>query len=255
MHRYMLLAVPMFIACQGDVGIIDLSDPVEDEDVVDPAVYDNATFRIVQPASADFLPWGEEHTFQAELVSEAGEPLEFDEVTWTSGVDEAWHPSGMAFDDNKIDVGIHDITAQVILPNGDRQTHTIGGVIVQHELAGTYVGLFTSSMSFQNFPITCSGSAVVLVDAYGDAVDGDAKCIAGAGGFEIPMDFTIEAQNDDGELTGNATARIIAFDVDFDADGSLPGDETLDMSFSGDVLGSEMTGRIDTTRINRDAGL
>ena len=97
-----------------------------------------------------------------------------------SDVDETWAPYGAELVDDSIDIGKHNITAEVTLPDGSRIAHTVGGVLVQHEDAGTYVGDMILSMdaSVGEPPIgaSCVGAAVIVVDEYGELATGDAAC-------------------------------------------------------------------------------
>jgi hypothetical protein len=247
----MLPALLALVACGGEIGIGDRDDDV------DPAVYDGATLRIVEPQSAGFIPYGSTADFVAELRDVDGELIEtFDEVSWSSSADAAWGPTGLSFADDSIDVGRHELTASTELPNGDRVAHTIGGVLVQAEEAGTYVGTFAASMTFQSIPIACAGAAVLTVEPYGQGVSGTAECLASAAGFDIPLDFVVAAEHADGRVEGTASANIIAFEVEFPATGTLGGSApTIELDFSGPVLTSEMTGSVSADRISRDAGL
>lgn len=245
-------------ACAGEIGINESPDETDtDVEVEDFSRFDNATLRIIEPTSASFLAWGDTHGFVAEVRAEDGTLLEeVEDIAWSSSADEAWVPEGATFDDDTIDVGIHDLTAQVTLPNGDRLAHTVGGVLVQSEVAGTYVGTFAANVTIQNFPVACAGSAVLIVEPYGEGITGSAECLAQAGTFEIPLDFSVDALNEDGSVEGNASATIIAFDVDFPASGGLDAQaETLDLEFGGPVFTSELNGSVSTDRISRDAGL
>ena len=244
----------LLAACQGEVGIGSTDTDTDVDTEPDFSMYDGATLRIVEPPSASFLPLGQTHTFVAEVYDAEGELLDesFD-VSWDSSADETWAPEGLTFEDDTIDVGIHDLTAQVVLPNGDRLAHTVGGVLVQHEAAGTYVGSFSGGTVVQQIPVSCAGAAVLIVDPYGEQVDGTADCLIRLDQFELPLDFTIEAENDGGAVEGDAIATIFSFDVDFPATGGIEG-ERLDLEFSGSLLTNTFDGTIRTERISRDTG-
>ncbi|MFK7929268.1 MAG: hypothetical protein AB8H79_13830 [Myxococcota bacterium] len=241
----------LLTACAGEIGIGEIDSDSELPDVAD---FDGATLRIVSPDSGDFLPWGEVHEFVAELRQPDGALIEADlDVVWDSSEDTEWAPTGLIFDDGSIDVGTHALTAQVELPNGDRLAHTVGGVLVQAEEAGTYVGTFSASTSFQNIPVACAGASILVVDPYGTVVDGTADCVTKLGDFEIPLDFTIEADHEKGAVEGTASAQVISFPVDFPTEGTLEG-ETLDLGFDGDLLGNSFSGSVSAKRISRDTG-
>lgn len=249
-----LLPFALVFACQGEVGIgaVDSDEPVEDL-----TRYDGASMRIIEPASGSFLAWRETHTFRVEITSAEGEVIEEDfDVAWDSSADGAWAPTGVQIEDDSIDVGLHDLTAEVILPNGNRLAHTVGGVLIQAEEAGTYVGTLSGGTTVQNLPVGCAGAAILVVDPYGESVEGTADCLINLGQFELPLDFAIEATHsaDDGAVEGQAVARVFAFDLEFDTAGGREG-ESLDLEFEGQLLTSTFSGDIRTERISRDAGL
>jgi hypothetical protein len=251
----------LLVACGGEIGVGEIdtdtpdTDPPDEEE--DLSRFDDAILRIVTPRSGDFLPLEQVHTFEAEVRDAEGEVLgEVTDIAWTSNVDAAWAPVGARVEDDTLAVGRHDLTAEVTLPNGDRLAHTVGGVLLQSEVAGTYVGSLSAGLTFQQLPLSCAGSAVLVVDAFGETVDGTAECLARAGDFELPLDFTVTGEHLDGPVEATATATIIAFDLDFPAEGELdPAAETLELDFGGQVLGSDLDASIRTTRLNRDAGL
>ena len=247
-----ILPALLLAACQGELGVRG----GESDSDVDLSRYEGASLRIVDPVSASFLAWEEDHDYRAELRAADGTLIEEDlEINWVSSVDAAWAPAGgLAFSDATLDVGLHDLTAEITVPNGDRLAHTVGGVLVQSEAAGTYVGTLITSFTFQNFPIACAGSTVLTVEPYGKDVTGEATCLASAGGFEIPLEFVIAADNADDRVQGIVSANIVFFDVEFDAAGQREG-EALNMEFEGMIATSPVTGRIETERISRDAGL
>src|SRR5690606_34762646 len=107
---------------------------------------------------------------------------------------------GAAFDDDALDVGIHDITAEVTLPNGDRLAHTVGGILLQSLYAGTYSGIFNAQLQWEDLPIDCSGAVLLIVDPWGEVVAGDANCLASLLGFDAPIDFIFDLDNDDGAI-------------------------------------------------------
>lgn len=250
--RWMTLI--LLVACGGEIGITDIeSDDTDAEE--DLSRYEDASLRIVQPQSGTFLALGEEHTFEAELRDADGELIDtVSEVDWISSVDSAWTPTEPAFVSAELGVGLHDLTAQVVLPNGDRLAHTVGGVLVQAEVAGTYVGVVSSSFEVQGFPVSCAGSATLIVEPLGRQVLGEGTCLAAAGEFELPLEFVVDADHQEGGVDGLVQVSVIAFDIDMAAEGTLAEDD-LDMDFVGQILTSELNGRLRTTRISRDAGL
>jgi hypothetical protein len=255
-------------ACGGTTGVIAVGDtdsvgnPDEHDTgtIPDYSEYDNATLRIVTPTSGAFLALEESHEFVAELLGEDGAPLDFDGITWSSSVDDAWDHSGRTFEDQTLSVGLHDITAQVSLPNGDRLAYTAGGVLVQSWYAGTYAGLFSADVTFdyQGTPVTvtCSGDALLVVEPMGEHATGDSTCLLSLMGFDLPADFVYDLDNDDGDLTGTANVDLGFFQVPFDATGTLDRDaHTLDIAFAGSLATfGDMSATVGTTRVSLDAG-
>ena len=73
--------------------------------------------------------------------------------------------SGLSFSDDTLGVGTHAITAEVSLPNGDRLSYTNGGILVQSIYAGTYAGLFDSTVTYDTYSLGCAGAATLVVGA------------------------------------------------------------------------------------------
>lgn len=245
------------VACSPKYNVIGIdTGSEEEEEQID---YSNASLRIVKPTSGSFVPYNELSNFEAELLDKDGNPLEFNEITWTSSVDSAWDPVGLAFEDNTLDVGLHDITAQVSLPNGDRVAYSVGGVLVQSAFAGTYVGTFSANVDYNEFPIGCAGSAVLVIDPYGEVLTGTSDCRVSFNGFDLDLAFLFDVDHDgDGALSGTVAADIFGwFQFDLDAEGSINKDEeVLDVNFAGSPFGDlSVDGAVTADRISLDAGL
>ena len=245
--------------CSPKYNVLELDSDTDEEDT-DPEVnYDGATLRIVSPTSGSFVPYSEMSNFEAELLDSEGNPLEFDEITWTSNVDTAWDPMGLAFEDDTLDVGLHDLTAQVSLPNGDRLAYSVGGVLVQSKWAGTYVGTFVADVQYDEFPVGCAGSAILVIDPFGEVLTGNSDCVVSIGGNNLDLSFVFDVEhNGNGELDGTVAADIFGwFQVDFDANGGidLP-EENLEVEFAGNPFGDlTIDGAVAADRISLDAGL
>lgn len=245
--RYALLFAPLLGAC-ATVATVDEA----------PDQWGDATLRIVSPASGEFLALEEVHTFQAELVDSAGEVVAWDEVSWTASADPDWARQGASFEADGLDVGVHDITAEVELPNGDRLAHTVGGVLLQSKYAGTYSGLFNSQVTYDQYAADCSGTVLLIVDPYGDVAAGDASCLASLMGFDAEVQYVFDLNNDTGSLSGTAGVDLFGwYTLDFPAQGTLdPADGTMDISFGGD--GAQIVtidGSVEADRVSLDAGL
>jgi hypothetical protein len=239
-------------------GDVDGSDDPDDPDE-DFSMYEGAVIRIVHPESGDFLPLGEVHSFEAVIVNPEGDELPFDDVFWDSDSDDEWTPVGGEVEDDTIDVGRHNITAQVALPDGSRLAHTVGGVLVQHEDAGTYVGDMILSMDTEigGTPIGASsiGAAFVVVDEYGDAAEGASACTMDLLGYmTIPVDHSFAYDLDETDLDGNAFVDIpfMGSGLPFPSDGSIDDGDIL-TTWEGGVSGIfELDGTLDVTRITRE---
>lgn len=236
----------------------DTEDPVDTEDTEpDYSEYDGADLRIITPGSGDFLALEEVHDFEAEITAADGSQLDWDEIAWTSDADELWYREGQTFEDDLLDVGLHDITAETTLPNGDRLAHTIGGVLVQSRYAGTYTGLFSSSVIYDGLEVGCGGVANLVIDPYGEVALGDGSCLVDLLGFELELAYLYELENDEGELVGTASVDIFGwFEFPFEAEGFVDPDEgLLEFTFAGDVDIIAIDGGVDAERISLDAGL
>ena len=231
------------------------ADP-DDPEPEDWAIYEDATFRIVSPEPGGFRAFGEARPYEAELLAADGTPLSVERIEWSSNVDPGWDGLGLFFEDDGIDVGVHDITATAYLPNGDVLSYTSGGVRVQHPLAGTFSGLFTASGGYQQFQFTCSGSALIQVDVYGEVAAGNGDCVASLILFDLPLDFVFDLEVDpgNGSLTGQAGAAILGpITYDFPADGSME-PTAMDLAWSGTGLrlNFDVDAELSAERISRD---
>lgn len=255
MSRWFLLFAPVLFACKSESGVIDVAGDSDNPDEEDFSEYDGATLRIVSPQSADFLALEESHAFEATLIDAAGLPIVFDAVSWTSNADTAWAPgTALVFEDETLDVGLHDITAEVALPNGDRLAHTVGGVRVQSMYAGTYAGMFSADITYDTYAFACSGAALLVVDAYGEEATGEATCKLSLMGFDIDAVFIFDLENDEGDLEGEVSADLGFTAVPFEAEGELdPETKTLTIAFGGDLFGSAtIDANVDTNQVSLD---
>lgn len=221
--------------------------------------YEGAIIRIIDPPSGSFLPYGEEHTFEAVILTPEGDSLEFDEIDWSSDWDEAWLPEGATFDDDTIDVGTHNLTATATLPDGSRVAHTVGGVLVQHEDAGTYVGdmIINLSAEIEGVPVgtSCIGAAIVIVDAYGETVEGASECTLDLLGYlSFDVSHTFEYALDETTLDGNAFVVIpfVGFGLPFPSEGNLEEGE-ITSDWEGGFPGfADIAGTLDASRLTRE---
>ncbi len=231
----------------------------EEEEEEDYSMYEGAMIRIIEPESGAFLPYNEDNDFVAVIETPDGDEIEFDEIEWRSDADDEWTPTGADFSDDEIEVGKHNITAEVSLPNGSRLAYTVGGVLVQHEDAGTYVGDMIISMdaSVGETPVgtSCVGAAFIIVDEYGELATGDSACtldLLGYATFEVDHGFEYELDEED--LDGSAFVNIpfVGIALPFGSEGSIE-DGDITTSWEGGVGGFfELSGTLEATRITRE---
>ncbi len=258
MTRAVLLTLPLLLACRSG-GNIDGNGETDTGDAtveLDPEDFDEAMLRIIPPQSSALLPWQEQSHFQAELIDQDGVPLDYDEILWSSSSDAAWQGHGLDFTNADLDVGVHDITALAYLPNEDRVAHTVGGVLVQSPFAGTYVGLFVSTVDLDGLPIPCSGAAVLVVEPYGEQATGTASCVTSVMGMELELAYTFDLVNSAGRLHGIAGADIFGmFEYDFEVSDGTMDPDTMNFAFGGDVMGMlELSADVRVERISDDSG-
>ena len=242
------------------------SDPPENEDPEEEeglseeeiASFEGAMIHIVHPASGDFLAYGETHEFEAVIQTPEGELLDFEEIDWISDADNAWMPSGGLFDDDTIDVGSHNISASAVLPDGSRVAHTVGGVLVQHEDAGTYVGdmIISLDMEYGGTPVgtSCIGSALLVVDAYGELAEGSSACTLDLLGYlTLEVNHSFEYALDETSLEGDAFVEIPIFGgLPFASEGSIEGGEIATSWAGGFADYADIAGTLEVSRLTRE---
>lgn len=221
----------------GWVDEVPLGDDPDDPEPFDPTPWQGASFRIVEPTSGSLVRLGEPTVFRAELIGADGNPLDADRITWTSSIDATWDGLGEQFEDDALAPGLHELTAIAELPTGDVFAHTIGGVRVQHELAGTYSGLFSATGTYQQLSFTCAGSANLAIDARGEVARGAGNCLASLVIFDLPLDFEFDLQVDPatGLVDGQAGA-VLLFGIvyDFPTSGTATPD-AIELTWGGNV--------------------
>ncbi len=227
----------------GGTTTVPVADPFED-----------ATLLVVSPASGSFLPIEDPQAFEALLLAKDGSALDGGDIEWSTALDPSWSALGEAFDDEPLDVGLHDVTAFIELPNGDRLSYTVGGVLVQSKFAGTYSGLFTVDGAYNGIVFTCSGTGTTEVEPYGVKITGDADCLVSILGIDLPLAFLFDLDNADGVVDGTAGADIFGlFTYDFPASGTLePLADGLSIDFAGSVpfTGVSIDGSYDAERVS-----
>lgn len=231
-----------------DSGATDDSEAFLDE------VWAGATLRVLAPASGDFLPLGEPADFEAVVYDGAGNPTDFTDITWTSDIDGAWAPIGKLFEDATLSVGTHALTATAKLPSGDTLAYTIGGVLVQHEDAGTYVGTLQIDASIeydgQAYVVTCNGALTMVVDQEGEVAEGESTCLLSLFGYDLDLEYQLDLENDEGALAGEANAVVFGYELPSEFEGEI-GDGLISGGFEAEIIGTPLTGTVEAERITR----
>lgn len=244
------MLVLLFAACN-DTLLIDqtgdynsLVGPDETSDSAEAdldAEWADATLRVETPISASFLPLGETQTFKATVYGADGEPKDFPGITWASDIDTDWALLGQEIDDSTLSSGIHALTAEARLPNGDRLSSTVGGILVQSIYAGIYVGELqvnaAGDYNGQEVAVGCSGPLTLVVDAEGEVATGDAGCLISLLGYDLDTTYIFALDNDMGDISGEAAIDLTIFQYGVETAGSLSEAGELEGSFAADIYG------------------
>lgn len=235
-----------------EIDALDTGSVIEEEE--DLAQWDDAELIVTSPESGSFVSIEEGGEFSAVLVNAEGEELEFEEIQWTLVQDDGWDAVGSDFTD-VLPIGVHDVRAKAELPNGDRVSYTVGGVLSQSEYAGTYTGSLVVDLISEQLSTACSGAATATVERDGEVVLGEANCFLSFAGFDIDGVYDIDANNDLGDMDGQIALDIFGFAVPLDLEGSVTEDGVLVGSFSGDLVGfAEIEGTLELQRLTREVG-
>jgi hypothetical protein len=234
-------------------------EPVTSAPEEEPASYEGAYARILSPGPDSLVPLGQPYTYEVGLFAADGSPLELSPpeitITWFSSVDPDFGEPSLQFTTDAMAVGIHELTAVVDLPTGDRLAHSVGGVRVQSELAGTYAGLFSVDGSVNSIPVSCTGAAVVVVDVYGETGEGQGDCIVSLLALDVPMswDFRLDSGT---TLTGEAGVDLLgifSYDIPMTVGTVDPAGAGLELEFAGPIpLVGEMSAFLDAPRVSLD---
>lgn len=201
----------------------------------------DATLRVFEPESASIHLIGEPVPLIAQVTDRDGFPVAYDAVAWTSDQQEA-PLSSTAEGEVELDPGIHEITARVSLPDGDRLETRVGGVRVQSYITGQWAAEATMAMAveFQGLALapTCTTPFDFSVGMDGKSIEigGDGLCTLDLVLLQIPVAFTMNPNPPDaGLITGTITYDFVGFiAVDMAITGKLDGDG-LFATFDGEV--------------------
>ncbi len=216
--------------------------------------FDGATLAVHAPMAAAIYLLDEDFELDAEVIDAAGEPMDFDAITWTTDQDEAVLHEGRA-GVVELEPGIHAITATAELPNGDRLQTTLGGVRVQGVHTGIYSGNLTMDLSgeFQDTPIatSCGGALDFVVDMEGEVIDGSGSCslnllVLGA----IDVSYDVNGDIEDDEAAGNVSVDVGFLPMELDWEGGFENEDDLVGNFGGELMMFAMEGRIEAHRVS-----
>lgn len=259
-----MFALLSLVACESQYVITDSpaelgvdetdTDTTPEEDYSE---FDGAQLVIVTPASGDFLPYEEPSDFEAQILDAEGNVMAFDDIVWTSDVDDAWSLLGATLEDDTLDVGTHALTATAELPNGDRLAYTIGGVLVQSIYTGVYTGTLnvTAEGDYNGTTLStgCGGAITLVVDAYGETAEGDAGCLINLLGYEVDTTYLFDLENDDGALAGTAALDLSFYQLEIETEGAIDDDGVLTLAFATDVFGLlTLDATVEAARVTRD---
>ncbi|MEE2751352.1 MAG: hypothetical protein VX519_07970 [Myxococcota bacterium] len=255
------ILLSLFLGCTSSSATLKATEvPLEEtglEDTGESMDWEGATLEVISPVSAEFIPWKEESRYEAVIYDVDGNPLDFDEIQWNSSVDENWAQTGSLFADDSLDVGLHTITATAVLPNGNRLVYAVGGVRVQSPYAGTFAGTVvidaTTEVDGSGFTVGCAGAATLVVDARGEAGQGEASCILSLQGQAIETFYVLDLANTEGVLAGSAAVDLGFWEVPMDFNGEASTDGQVTGNFEATVPGfMEIAGQLDVSRVSLD---
>ena len=237
-----------------DTGLSD--DPTDTDEPSNPddEIWNNAQLIVTSPEPSSLYPLDEPTNFEAQIVDENGDVLDFDEITWHTSVDSDWEETGDSLE-AELPVGEQVITANARLPNGDRLSYAVGGILVQHPDAGTYVGTTSIDLTIntqdQAYVVSCAGSATISVDQLGEYGSGDSACILSINGNDIESTYLFELLIEDSIVSGEAIVDLWLIQQGFPFNGSI-GDGELSGSWAESVLGGylDIAGDISLERVS-----
>jgi hypothetical protein len=132
----------------------------------------------------------------------------------------------------------------------------VGGVAVQSAVAGTYAGLFSVDGSVTAVPISCTGSALIVLDQAGQTGEGDGDGVVSLLGLDVPMTWDFVLDSTGAELTGEASVDLVGFfsyDVPMTAGTVDPAGAGLALEFFASVpLVGDVSATVDAPRVSLD---
>lgn len=247
--------------CQGETYLSGgdcLPQPGDDDDSADIddqfTEFDGSTLHVYSPLPAGIFYLEDDMELDAEVLDTDGEPLDFEDIIWETDLDDDVILEGMS-GDVELDWGIHTITVTADLPNGTRLQTILGGIRVQGVNTGIYSGNFAMNIhaEYQGTPITasCLGGLDFVVEMDGETLIGDSgQCtinliIMG----EMDVNYGVEGEVDDDEVTGDIQLDLGFFDLPVGYDGTIE-DGEIYAEFGGSVILFDFDGNIDAHRVS-----
>lgn len=227
------------------------------QDTLDSAeqeMWANSELIVVSPQPSSFYSLNDDAHFEAMIIDEAGDPIYFSEIEWTTSAENSWAEVGDVFDAT-LPVGQQVVTAKATLPNNDRLSYAIGGILVQHQNAGTYTGTtsidLTINANDQSFVVSCAGAAIISVEETGEIGVGDGECILNINGSDISSTYLFDLILNEEIISGEAIVDLWLIQQGFPISGTI-GDGELTASWADSVLGGylDISGEINLERIS-----
>jgi hypothetical protein len=234
----------------------DTAEPEEDtsepeEDTAD-LLWSEAQLVLLSPEPSAYIALGENHLFEAAILDVDGNDLEFTEIAWSSSIDSDWTAVDNSFEDT-LSAGRHTITAEARLPNGDRLSHAVGGVLVQHPDAGIYAGTTSIDLTIDYSPpiiVSCSGGVTLTVQPDGEIGYGEGECIVNINGGDIPSTYAFDLEIFEGDLTGSASLDLWLIQQAFPLTGNI-GNGEITAEWADTVLGFiDVVGSMNLSRVS-----
>jgi hypothetical protein len=236
-------------ACSGD-AYVRSTDTINTEG----AGFEGASLIVHSPASAsiNYTEFGLE--LSAEVLNADGEPIEFEDITWTFARDE--DPAFVGLESVlDLDYGIYDLTVTADLPGGSRLQTNLSSIRMQGERTGIYAGnlLMAADMDFQGtaFTATCLGGMTFVVGMDGETLHGDGGCSMILVIIDpIDVAYALGGEVDGADASGAIGLDLAGFfEIPVDWEGSFEG-EDFSAGFAGSAILFEFEGSIDATRIS-----
>ena len=218
-------------------------------------MWEAASLEILSPAAGIVIALGAPQTFEAAVFDVEGEPMEWDDIVWTTDVSEDWLFESASFEDASLPAGQHTFRAETILPNGDRLVYALGGIKVQHPFAGTYSGTTTINATFpvgngNTTTVSCAGAATLTVNLEGTEATGSSACILNLLGVDQETYYSFEVEINEAALGGLAIADLGITQRDFPLTGEIS-EETMIATWADTVYGFiEVDGAFDLQRVS-----